>query len=62
MPDETIPLEQLEYLLEQAWDDGNAKGFDGWAGPDYGEDAHPQAVRAREAFIRGVIGEVRRDG
>ena len=35
-----------EQLLGEAWDDGNAKGLDGWAGPG------PEAVSARRRCVR----------
>ena len=36
-------------LVEQAWDDGNATGLDGWVGPGRGtRDVDPEAHQARD--------------
>ena len=45
-------LDQVEQLLGEAWDDGNAVGCDGWAGPNRGAEIDREAVAARRRCVR----------
>lgn len=44
--------EALTDLVGEAWDDGNARGLDGWIGPNRGAgNVDPEAERAREQMV-----------
>ncbi|WNT44940.1 hypothetical protein SEA_ABBYDAISY_45 [Arthrobacter phage AbbyDaisy] len=48
----------LEQILGEVWDDGNAVGLDGWIGPGRGEAIDSEAVRCRERAVRKSVDEL----
>ncbi len=48
----------LEWLLEDAWDAGNAAGLDGWTGPGRGGQTDREAVYQRERDVTKLLGDI----
>lgn len=45
----------LRGALESSWDDGNAKGLDGWVGPGRGTEPDDEAIRDRERYVEKTL-------
>jgi hypothetical protein len=56
----TLGDTEIRAMLEQAWDDGNASGLDGFTGPGRGTlPIDDQAIFARDRVINRILVEFR---
>ena len=53
-----IDRNTLEWLLEDAWDAGNAAGLDGWSGPGREGETDKEAVYQRERDVAKLLTDV----
>lgn len=56
------PTRSQRGLVEEAlllcWDDGNAMGLDGWAGPERGEEPDQHAIEARRRCVDRALADI----